>query len=62
MSATEDKPAENKGAPPELKSEGPLIEKDEQAQAVEKAQSFQKRALEKWRRLKERIGVIVRGK
>jgi len=63
MSATEDKPAEtNSTRTPELKSEGPLIEKDEQAQAIEKARSFQKQALEKWRRLKEKLGEMVRGK
>jgi hypothetical protein len=63
MSSAEDKPAEKTSThSPELKSEGPLIEKDEQAQAIEKARSFQKQALEKWRRLKEKIGGIVRGK
>lgn len=63
MPATENKPAEkNSVQPPELKSEGPLIEKDEQAQAIEKARSFQKKALEKWRHLKEKLGDMVRGK
>jgi len=47
---------------PELKSEGPLIEKDEQGQAIERARSLQKQALEKWRRLKEKIGDIVHRK
>ena len=63
MSVTEDKPVGKSSTPrPELKSEGPLIEKDEQAQAIEKARSFQKQALEKWHRLKEKIGEMVRRK
>lgn len=56
-------PAEKTNAPsPELKSEGPLIEKDEQGQAMERARSPQKKALEKWRRLKEKIGEMVHRK
>jgi len=63
MSVTEDKPAEKNSMPsPELKSEGPLIEKDEQGQAIERARSLQKKALEKWHRLKEKIGEMVHRK
>jgi len=63
MLVTEDKPAKKHSMPsPELKSEGPLIEKDEQGQAIERARSLQKQALEKWHRLKEKIGEIIHGK
>lgn len=63
MSVKEDKPPKKNSIPsPELKSEGPLIEKDEQGQAIERARSLQKQALEKWRRLKEKIGDIVHRK
>jgi len=40
---------------PELKTEGPLKEKDEQSQAIEQQRKLSEIALEKWRRLKEKI-------
>jgi hypothetical protein len=59
MLVAEDHPAEKNGVPPPLKSDGPLSEKDEQAQAVERARSLQKEALEKWNRFKEKIGKFI---
>lgn len=40
---------------PQLKSEGPLSEKDQQGQAIEHQQKLAEKALEAWRRLKERV-------
>lgn len=40
---------------PELKTEGPLNEKDQQGQAAERARKLGQEALEQWRRLKEKI-------
>jgi hypothetical protein len=39
----------------ELKTEGPLKEKDQQNQAIEQQHKFAEIALEKWHRLKEKI-------
>jgi len=63
MLITEDHPAEKKITPsPELKSEWPMSEKDEQAQTIERARSLQKEALEKWNHLKEKIGKLIHRK
>jgi hypothetical protein len=62
MLVAEDHPAEKNSVPPPLKSEGPLSEKDEQAQAVERSRSVQKDALKKWNRLKEKIGKFIHPK
>ncbi|MDB4922988.1 MAG: hypothetical protein JWQ54_4971 [Mucilaginibacter sp.] len=35
-----------------LKTEGPLCEKDEQGESIERTKLLQKEALEKWERLK----------
>jgi hypothetical protein len=40
---------------PELKTEGPLAEKDQQGQAAERARKLAQEALAKWRRLQEKI-------
>lgn len=39
----------------ELKTEGPLSEKDQHGQAAELARKLGQEALEKWRRFKEKI-------
>jgi hypothetical protein len=63
MIATDEHPTEKESrSPRELKSEGPLIEKDEQGQAVERSRSLQKQALENWHRLKEKVGKIIHRK
>jgi hypothetical protein len=41
--------------PAELKTEGPLKEKDQQGQAMEQQRKLAEIALEQWRRLKEKI-------
>lgn len=41
--------------PPQLKTEGPLIEKDQQGFATEQQRKLGEIALAKWRRLKEGI-------
>jgi hypothetical protein len=41
--------------PTELKTEGPLKEKDQQNQAIEQQHQFAKIALAKWHRLKEKV-------
>jgi len=41
--------------PAELKTEGPLKEKDEQNQAMDQQRKLGEIALAKWRRLKEKI-------
>ncbi|MEO6631367.1 MAG: hypothetical protein ABIN13_06580 [Mucilaginibacter sp.] len=41
--------------PPELKTEGPLFEKDQQGLATEQQRKLGEIALAKWRRLKEKI-------
>ena len=61
MLVAEDHPAGKNSTPP-LKSEGPLSEKDEQAQAVERSRSLQKEALEKWSHLKGKIGKFIHPK
>ncbi|MDB5157201.1 MAG: hypothetical protein JWR50_1908 [Mucilaginibacter sp.] len=40
---------------PELQTEGPLAEKDQQGQATETARKLGQEALEQWRRLKQKI-------
>jgi len=40
---------------PELKTEGPLAEKDQQGQAAERARKLAEEALAKWRQLQEKI-------
>jgi hypothetical protein len=40
---------------PELKTESPLKEKDEQNQAIEQQRTLGEIALAKWRRLKKKI-------
>ncbi len=40
---------------PELKTEGPLKEKDQQGQATERARKLGQEALEQWRLLKQKI-------
>jgi hypothetical protein len=41
--------------PAELKTEGPLKEKDQQGQAMERARKLGEEALQQWRRLKGKI-------
>jgi len=43
------------GPPPKLVTEGPLTEKDQQGQATERQRKLAEIALEKWRRLKEKM-------
>jgi len=45
----------NKITAPDLKTEGPLSEKDEQGIAMEQARKLGQAALEKWRHLKAGI-------
>jgi hypothetical protein len=40
---------------PELKTEGPLAEKDQQGQATERARKLGQEALKQWRSLKQKI-------
>jgi len=40
---------------PQLKTEGPLKEKDQQNQAIEQQRKLGEIALAKWRRLKEKV-------
>jgi hypothetical protein len=42
---------------PELQTEGPLKERDQQGQAMERARKLGEEALKQWRLLKQKIGV-----
>jgi hypothetical protein len=53
MSVTEED--RTNGPAPKLATEGPLAEKDQQGQAIERHRKLAEEALAKWRRLKQKI-------
>jgi hypothetical protein len=57
MAASEKRSKKKKPAHPrpELKTEGPLKERDQQGQAMETARKLGQEALEQWRLLKQKI-------
>lgn len=57
METSKDQNRQNDAAQPapELKTEGPLAEKDQQGQAIENARNSAHEALAKWRRLQKKV-------
>jgi hypothetical protein len=55
MPASKKKTTATDKSPPVIKTEGPLSEKDEQGQAIERLKELQKKAMKKWQRLKKQV-------